>query len=143
MQATAAIHERANTACTRRQAGGAFFGRLRVPAAGKANRWAYTCEKGASMFRKIIYWVLCKIDQPIFSPSLGNFACLNCGKVHGVTLKYSAYPHFANVGRNMAEALKPHLSPSKMMAEGTIGGEPLQIEKSPTPRVPDAGDSGE
>lgn len=30
----------ANTACTRRQAGAALFGRWFVPAAGNANRWA-------------------------------------------------------------------------------------------------------
>jgi hypothetical protein len=74
------------------------------------------------MFRKIILWFLCKIEQPIVSPSLGDYKCLHCHKRHGVWVSSS---------------------PSHIMAENTICGEPLRIEKSPTKRPPDAGDSSQ
>jgi hypothetical protein len=79
------------------------------------------------MFKKIMLWFLCKIDQPIYSPSRPDKACLHCGKYHGAN----------------ANIFKRHTSPMHLMGENTIGGEPLQIDKSPTKRAPDAGDSAE
>lgn len=38
------------------------------------------------MFRKLLLWFFCKIDQPIYSPSLAvikGIACIHCGKKHG------------------------------------------------------------
>jgi hypothetical protein len=39
------------------------------------------------MIKKFLYWIFCKLDDPIYSPSKAGFlndcSCLFCGKVHG------------------------------------------------------------